>query len=139
MSQETTTKKDSLNQLKEDIQRSSSNFSKLARTIAMAFCALTWVEFNDTTKRGLLTIVLSLIILYFIVELSQYLFSAFYARDNYKKLEEDKRKVAEVDTSMNRISKYTAWAVLIKFILLFAIAALLVYYFVNKWMLLKAA
>ena len=118
-----------LNRLKEDIQRSSSNFSGLARTIAMALCALTWVEFNAKPDCGLLKTTIILIISYFVIELSQYLVTSLYARANFIKLAADLKTLDEVDNTMTKVSNYTVGAVIFKCALLITVGVLLIIFY----------
>lgn len=118
--------------LNEIVKHSSETFSKVARAIAMALCALGWAEFNNHRDSVLLKFVLCIIIAYFAIELLQYFLPSIIARNNFKALREDRIEYPQVKRSMDGVSNGTMIANCLKLLLIIAITVLLFVYFVGQ-------
>ena len=119
-------------QLNDIIQHFSETFSKVARIIAMAFCALGWAEFNSHRNSALLKSVLCIVIAYFAIELLQYFIPSIIARNNFKALREKEIFYSRVKRTMDGVSMWTMIANYLKLFLIIAITVLLFVYFVRQ-------
>ncbi len=118
--------------LNEIVKHSSETFSKVARAIAMALCALGWAEFNHHRDSVLLKSALCIVIAYFAIELLQYFTPSIIARNSFKALREKEIEYPIVKKNMDRVSNWTMIANYLKLLFIIAITVLLFVYFVGQ-------
>lgn len=132
-------RKEMLDSLGSVLSSSSSHFSEVARTIVIALCALSWVEYSEIVKASVSIkcdpyplIVIFIVIAYFTIELLQYAIPAIYARCNFVAYRDKGKSYDKVRDNMDRVSNTTMIFVGIKFVMIISMVVLLLIHFCNK-------
>ncbi len=130
-------RKEVLDSLGSVLSSSSSHFSEVARTIVIALCALSWVEYSEIVKASVKgdpypLIVIFIVIAYFTIELLQYAIPAIWARCNFVAFRDKGKSYDKVRDSMDRVSNTTMIFVGIKFVMIISMVVLLLIHFCNK-------
>lgn len=117
-------------QLSGIVKYYSESFSKVARTIVLSLCGLSWVEYNNHPQEQKPQTVICIVIAYFFLELIQYFVTSVVAHNNFRLYRSKKKEYKEVKESMDDISILTKIVTGIKLIMVFIISGILFVYFI---------